>query len=49
MKLNKSQILNMVAGVVTILGMILASSAQEQEMKEFKEEIKTELLTKRGK
>lgn len=43
MKFTKSQLLNTAVMVVTIAGMVLTSKAQEQDMKDLKEEIKKEI------
>lgn len=42
-KINKSQLLNLAVMGVTLLGMVLSSKAQEQEMQDLKNEIKLEI------
>lgn len=42
-KINKSQLLNLGVGILTIVGMVLSSKAHDAELNELKGEIKTEL------
>lgn len=44
--LSKSQWLNLGVGVLTILGMVIGSKAQDAEIKELKKEIMSEIKEK---
>ena len=44
--LSKSQWLNLGVGVLTILGMVIGSKAQDAEIKELKQEIMSEIAEK---
>ena len=42
-KFSKSQIFNLAAAVITIIGMVVTSKAQESELEEMKEELRLEM------
>lgn len=48
-KMSKSMLFNLCAGALTILGMILSSKAQEEEIEEIKQELRLEMKQEKEK